>query len=152
MDIKKKISKADLEKKTEDFLSLHWNNKVLRVLTAKWESYYFKGSIPNQDKQGCYALGREDQIIYIGVGASHKEGLYKEYGIGSRLSSHVIKWDRTIPSNHIEDRVYKPRERWKGVTEIYTFGLPSNYGYLALALEAFLISELKPESNVTRTR
>ncbi len=145
---------ADVEKETRNFLNLHWNAQQLTDvdLPDSWGAYSFIGNVPYGDRQGCYALVKDSEVIYIGLGASRGYGKYAECGIGARLNSHVLIWDRSVPANS-GSRKYEPKESWKrkGVTEVHTFGFPSGYGYLAPALEAFLISRLEPIENVTKT-
>jgi hypothetical protein len=89
---------------------------------------------------------REGEVVYIGLGTSRGRGKHKEHGIGARLNQQVLVWDRAMTSD-LANRVYKPKDEWKEITEIYTFGFPSGYGYLACAFEAYLISTLEPEAN-----
>jgi len=147
---KKTIS--DVEETTKSFLQLHWNGEQLSgiELPDVWAAYNLKGAIPYGDRQGCYALLNDNHVIYIGLGASRGGGLYREHGIGARLVNHVLRWDRSIAAD-IENRVYVPQDRWSSITEIYTYGFPSGYGYLACSLEAYLISRLDPRENVTKT-
>ncbi|MGD9303799.1 MAG: hypothetical protein PVF79_06005 [Desulfobacterales bacterium] len=119
-------------------------------MPERWGKYDFKGAAPYGDRQGCYALIADNDVIYIGLGASRGWGIYKEHGIGARLSQHVMHWDRSIPAK-IENRVFKPQTKWNGVSAVYTYGFPSGYGYLACSLESFLISRLEPRKNVTKT-
>lgn len=146
------ITMIEVEKATKEFLLLHWNNEQLSNvdLPSTWASYNFKGPVPFGECQGCYVLVKNENVIYIGLGASRGGGIYKEHGIGARLNSHVLSWDRSVPAE-VQDRIYKPQEKWSGVSEIFTYGFPSDYGYLACSLEAYLISKLEPESNVTKT-
>lgn len=143
---------TDVEQKTREFLKLHWNGAMLGEvqLPGSWASYNLKGAVPNGDRQGCYALVRDGVVIYIGLAASRGGGLYKEHGIGARLSAHVLSWDRSIQVD-VSGRVYSPRKKWAGITEICTYGFPPGYGYMAGSLEAYLISVLEPRENVIKT-
>jgi hypothetical protein len=146
------ITMHHVEEATRAFLLLHWNSDKLNhvALRKTWAPYKFKGTVPFGDRQGCYALVRDGEVIYIGLGAARGKGIYKEHGIGARLNSHVLRWDRS-GSAEMQDRVYTPQEQWSGVSEIFTYGLPSNYGYMACSLEAYLISRLEPERNAAKT-
>ena len=152
MDKGDKITMDEVEKYTRLFLKYHWAAEELQRedLPKCWEAYRFIGGIPYGDRQGCYALIEEEEVLYIGLGASRGWGIYKECGIGARLSGHVLRWDRSIPSD-LANRVYKPIGNWRHITQICTFGFPSGYGYLACALEAYLVSNLEPKANVTKT-
>lgn len=59
---------------------------------------------------------------------------------------------RTVKKGNAEDRVYEPKEKWKerGVDFLMTIGFGKGYGYLALALESFLISRLNPRYNINK--
>jgi len=147
-----RLTVNNVEEKTKEFLKLHWRTELLESveLPEAWAAYNLKGAVPYGDRQGCYALVEDDQVVYIGLGASRGGGLYSEHGLGARLNSHVLKWDRSIASD-IESRVYLPQDRWTNITEIFTYGFPSGYGYLACSLEAYLISKLDPPENVAKT-
>jgi hypothetical protein len=62
---------ADVEKETHNFFNLHWNAQQLADvdLPYSWGAYNFIGNVPYGDRQGCYALVRDNEIIYIGPGA-----------------------------------------------------------------------------------
>ena len=156
MNSSKKITMAEVEEKTREFLNLHWNRNAQQLaeidLPDSWGVYGFIGIVPHGNRQGCYALIRHGEVIYIGLGASRGYGIYAGNGIGARLNNHVLKWDSKVPSDPA-NRKYGLKDYWKekGVTEVCTFGFPSGYGYLAPALEAFLISILEPIENVTKT-
>ena len=154
MNSPKKITMADVEKETRNFFNLHWNTQQLVDvdLPYSWRAYNFIGNVPHGDRQGCYALLRDSEIIYIGLGANRGYGKYVGCGIAARLNKHVLIWDRSVPAS-VASRKYEIKEAWKrkGVTEVHTFGFPSGYGYLASSLEAFLISRLEPVENVTKT-
>ena len=149
----KRISKQDLEKTTKEFLIRHCIvDSNSDSIDETWSEYNFVGSIPNQDRMGCYALVRGGNVIYIGSGTKLGNGIYEGFGIGSRLSAHVVSWDKTEKTKDKTDRKYKPKEKWKGVSQIYTYGFSKNLGYMAPALEAYLLSKHKPECNVMKTK
>ncbi len=102
------------------------------------------GAIPNYDLGGVYALFSDEQLLYVGLGASRGGGNYVNRGISNRLLSHVI---RRAPDN--SDVGYEVRERWQGlgVTMIATIGFPVEFTYLSCALEDFLIGQLDPPEN-----
>ena len=142
---------AEVEDATKAFFSLHWNNDQLGdiELPKSWLSYGFVGAVPFGNCQGCYALIKDDEVIYIGLGASRGEGIYEGHGIGARLNNHVLSWDKSV-SAEVKDRVYRPQEKWADVSEIFTFGFPPGFGYLACSFEAYLISKLEPVRNVVK--
>ncbi len=140
-----------LENQTKQFFERHWN---LEISYPEWDGRwrFGPGEIPNQNKQGCYALLDDaDTIIYIGVGAGRVSGKYEGCGIGSRLNQHwrVKNKSKNAP---LSEREYEPISKWKerGVSSILTLGFPEGYGYLAYALEAYLISILSPQFNFSR--
>jgi hypothetical protein len=156
MHKKKAKTVEQLKISTKKFFELHWNWEQIKVdpkndcRKIEWEIYEgMKGEIPYGKCQGCYAVVQDDELIYIGLGASRGYGKYKEHGIGARIG-HIIKWDRSN-TTLTKERVYIPKEHWQGITAIYTFGLPSGYGYLASSLEAYLIREIEPVRNIVKT-
>ena len=83
-----------------------------------------------------YVLFNKQELVYIGRGLSRSEGRYIDRGISKRLMAHVLKAGQL-------------RSRWKeeGVTSMATLGFPKDENYLALALERYLIDELRPQCN-----
>ena len=152
MNHRKPITISKVEEATKVFLELHWDRERLSIveLPDMWAPYNFVGTVKYGDQQGCYALMKNHEVIYIGLGASRGGGIYEGAGIGARLNNHILSWDKTKPASIIE-RIYRPQERWTGITRIYTFGFPPGYGYLACSLEAYLISRLEPVDNITKT-
>ena len=130
---------------TEGFFQRHWQDAFGAV--PEWCEPWpinSQGPVPNGERQGCYCLFQNATPIYVGLGASRGSGLYREHGIGKRLYSHVLRVDssRGVVNNK---GFYMPREKWQHVTHLRTIGFPSGYGYLAPALESFLLSQL-PQS------
>ena len=137
---------ADLKEKTECFFHLHWPNNAGDP--PKWnDSYKFIGALPYGDRCGCYALFQGDQLQYIGSGVSRGAGIYLHHGLGKRIGAHVLMHDKTVRGT-VAERRYKFRPRWSECSRICTLGFPHKYGYLALALEWFLVNELHPPGNV----
>ena len=143
------ITVSDLGKKTNDFFDLHWGENI-KEKAPKWseEKWIFKGSIPNREKPGCYALlSKDETIIYIGVGAGKGQGgIYKGWGLGHRLKRYW-RVKKNKKHCHLENREYEPTEKWNDIAAIITIGFPKEYWYLAYALEQFLIAELNPPRN-----
>ncbi|MGI0135102.1 MAG: hypothetical protein ACREBW_09120, partial [Candidatus Micrarchaeaceae archaeon] len=85
----------------------------------------------------------------VGLAASRGSGRYKGHGIGSRIK-HVIAvdWDNKSESGK---RVYKVREKWAEITHISSIGF-SDKGYLAAALESYLLGRLNPDGMLNRNR
>lgn len=128
---------SDLEEATNRFFQMHWNLQAIGQEPPAWISWpEFKGSVPNYQLGGCYALFEGANLSYVGVGASKGGGLYPEHGISRRLMSHVLRIDREKGSQWS-----KPRQGWESITTIYTIGFTANVAHLALALETFLIRE-----------
>lgn len=141
---KGKLAIGDVMKETDIFIKRHLNG--FNNMLGKWEAYNLRGTIPHRDSPGCYLLLEGDEVIYIGLGASRGGGNYEGCGISARLKKHLY-WDKTVPSNDCAGRVYKPIEKWKDVSQIYTYAINREIGYMACALEAYLISTLKPKGN-----
>ena len=149
----KPISIDELKAKTHQFFKLHWS---LDNPPPQWDGFwYFQGTIhqdkpgiPNQDKPGCYALLEEgDNVAKIGVGAGPAPGDYQHAGLGKRLHEYW-RVDKNYSDLPTEERKYKPSEDYaEWLTGIMTIGFDKDYGYLARALEAFLIAELEPPKN-----
>lgn len=128
---------------TNDFFSRYWNPKNGKVpiwVKSEWD---FNGTIPNHDKQGCYALLKNDEIIYIGVGISKGSGIYKNHGLGYRLKRY-FKVNKNLQLN---PNKYLPTENWQELTGIITIGFPNEHFCLASALEIYLVYHLNPTQN-----
>jgi hypothetical protein len=142
----------DVKKLTNDFLDKHWN--ISNVKPEGWKKYSFQGGLEDGSSPGCYAITKNEDIVYIGLGASRGWGNYKDSGLGARLLNHVIMWDKPRPAEK-DKRYYKFKPKWQDekVTNLYTIGFPKGYGYIACALEAFIISNLKemPKYNKIKT-
>lgn len=131
-----------LARATEEFFARHWAKEILgqHPTWQRWESF-LSGSVPNYQHPGCYAIFFDGGLRYVGLGASRGGGIYKEHGISRRLMAHVIQGDRSRGPTWS-----KLRERFTDATDIYTLGLPGT-GYLAAALETYLIRSLAPPMN-----
>ena len=141
------ITLERLKAATEDFFTRHWVERELGPKPTFWDGRWeFKGTVPNHDKPGCYALLSGKEVVYIGVGARRGAGRYEGMGLGARLT-HVWKTKGGQRTGE-----YEPEKKWadRKIDAVATMGLPRKYGYLAYALEAFLISSLVPKYNVTK--
>lgn len=137
-----------LDQLTNAFFQRHWQTSF--GPTPMWNEPWSttgQGPIPCHDMQGCYSLYQGEQLVYVGLGASRGAGLYVGHGIGKRLYSHVLRVDaaRGVQNNK---GFYCPREKWAHVTHLRTIGLPAGYGYLAPALELFLLNRLAPDGKL----
>jgi hypothetical protein len=57
----------DLKILTKKFFRNYWN--PTNGQPPSWsEHWHFHGQIPKSEKRGCYALFKNEEIIYIGVG------------------------------------------------------------------------------------
>ena len=114
-----------------------------------WDDQWdWKGSVPNHNKGGVYALFDESgDLIYIGLGASVGAGNRVGFGLSRRLTGHVITTDKDKGRGH-----YKPEENWSEVRAIATLGFPNEYCYLAAALEDFLIGRIDTQRNQSKAR
>jgi hypothetical protein len=126
-----------LEAASDRFFQRHWNAETIGSEPPTWIGWpEFKGSVPNYQLAGCYALFEGPTIRYVGVGASKGGGLYPEHGISRRLMSHVLRSDRERGREWS-----RPRPGWESINTIYTIGFPVPVAHLSLALESFLIRE-----------
>ena len=142
------ISLGDVQNRTDQFFDLHWPHDEER---PSWsDAWSFAGEIPNQRLQGCYAILLGESVVYIGVGAGKGSGIYEGAGLGSRLHRYWRTHSKT-PKAPDGTSLYEPTGEWAGATGIATIGFPAGRGYLAYALEPYLIGHLKPERNVVGT-
>ena len=140
-----------LKKETDEFFSLHWNQGEIGYPPPLWSlPYLFIGSTPNHDKQGVYAFLRNDEVIYIGVGASRGSGKYVGAGIGARLHGKYLRVKEGGRSIEDLKRPYKLIDEWKEVDQIITIGFKRENSYIAYALESYLITKLSPQRNMQK--
>lgn len=137
-----KVDLDQLRVETSAFFSLHWDTASLGV-PPQWDCWetFLEGSVPNYQFGGCYALFANEELIYVGLGASRGGGRYVAHGISRRMMAHVYRSDRTRGPYSLQ-----LREGWEEVTAAWTLGLPDR-DYLASALESFLIRRLAPLRN-----
>jgi hypothetical protein len=133
---------------TNSFFEMHWYSKNEHS-SPEWKfGYSWSGSVPYHDKGGVYALlGANDEVIYIGLGASRGGGIYKEHGLSRRLLNHVLDVNKEKGSGH-----YLPKKKWSTIKDIGAIGFPEELTYLAAALEDYLIGLLNPPENVTKRK
>ena len=131
----------DLEGCTSEFFRFHWPADFNEA--PNWVSWqeFLKGSVPNHQHGGCYAIFSGPSLIYIGLGVSRGGGIYQQHGISRRLMAHVLRSDLARGRQWS-----KLDESWRDATAIYTLGFPGRE-YLAPALESYLIRELSPPRN-----
>ena len=69
----------EIIKATEQFYNMHWCQST-DTRPFEWNSnWHWEGSVPNHEKPDVYALLEEnDEVIYIGLGASRIDGHYKK--------------------------------------------------------------------------
>ena len=139
------MNEDKLKQETQEFFKRYWNpiNGKPPEWSAHWE---FNGTIPNNEKRGCYALFKGPEIIYIGSGLGKSFGNYHSSGLGDRLKRYW-QLDKDIPAT----ARYKPRDDWTGLTSILTIGFEDEHYHLAAALEIYLINMLKPIQNFHHT-
>lgn len=77
----------ELTETTNLFFQQHWN--ISSQSPPQWsKEWLFNETIPNHDKQGCYALLKGTEIVYIGVGIGNGDGNYVGCGLGNRLKRY----------------------------------------------------------------
>jgi hypothetical protein len=135
-------SKDELVCHTHEFFNKHWgfNNTF-----PEWDfSWNWCGPVPNYLVGGVYALLKNNEILYIGLGNSRGGGIYQDRGISRRLMAHVTQ---SAPTGSSVDSVL--RKRWIDleVDKVATLGFAQCQNYLAPALEDFLIGHLNPIEN-----
>ena len=135
------ITRDDLREATRRFFAKHWNPALCdQHEPPDWsEPWELVGEMPGSARQGCYALVEGGVVTYIGKGGGRGSGGYPECGLGKRIGAYM----RRAKDKGRTDgqRVYEFRELYRKHTGIMTIAFPSGYGYLALALEAYLIAE-----------
>ncbi len=144
--VKHNSSIANLVAETRRFFELHWPESLGAV--PEWEfGYEFLGTMPNNNRPGCYAIIADSEVIYVGSGVSKKgKGIYRTHGLGTRINDHVLSWDRSAKPRG-GARQYKFKDRWAGSTKLATIGFEPDQFYLSIALEVFLIRNLEPTEN-----
>ncbi len=135
------IPENDLIRTTDSFFECYWNpsNGKPPIWSEHWN---FEGEIPNQTTRGCYALFKNNEIIYIGAGIGKSADNYHGAGLGDRLKRY---WKVNKSGTGSQ---YAAREGWGEVTSIITIGFEEKHYPLAAALEVYLIRALDPEMNI----
>lgn len=134
---------------TREFFARHWAMGEIPGAPPEWSApWRFRGPLPNADRQGVWALLRGDEVVYIGAGAGRQASTDLEQGLRGTLRPKGRK-RASAPG----ERQYDLAQRWaeRGVDALITLGFPEKYAYLALACEAFLLGDLRPEFNRERT-
>lgn len=134
----------NLKLNTEEFFKLYWP-KTQNEIAPKWESQWlFNGTIPSHNKQGCYALLINDEIVYIGSAISRGTEQYQNHGLGYRLKNYFkVNKNSTISKDQ-----YTQTEGWQEISAIITIGFPAEHFWLAAALEIYLIKKMNPFRNI----
>lgn len=129
-----------LKIETNNFFNRYWHPNFGQV--PEWsEIWDFNSTIPNHDKRGCYALLKQDKIVYIGSGLGKSTERYQGYGLGDRLKSYwSLNKEPGVKAKYIA------RPNWE-LTGILTIGFSTEDYVLAAALEIYLIRKLQPIKN-----
>lgn len=140
-------TKRDLLRCTDTFFSRHWAEDLGARPTWS-DTWDLKGSMPYHTLGGVYCLLSYGRVVYVGVGVS-RGVRYPEFGLSKRVANHVVRKAKMQTG-----KVYEIRDIWleRKVDEIVAIGFPSDFTYLALALEDYLIGELDPQYNRKRKR
>lgn len=142
-------TKRDLLRCTDTFFSRHWAEDLGAWPTWN-DTWDLKGSMPYHTLGGVYCLLSYGRVVYVGVGVSRGGIKYPGgFGLSRRVANHVVRRAKIQTG-----KVYEIRSIWleRKVDEIVAIGFPSDFSYLALALEDYLICELKPQYNRKRKR
>ena len=131
------ITPQRLRTARDEFFRLHWN---LLGTPPTWCKRTFTGvgALDAGELPGCYALVRGTGIVYIGSAISRENPRYVGYGLHSRILSYMRR-GRLIQRTDGR-RVWSFRHGHSG---IYTIGFPLERGYLAIALEHFLVGRFQ---------
>lgn len=146
------ITLDNIKAVSDEFFRRHWPSSEDEV--PRWNSPWgFVGTLPGHNKQGVYLLlGKHDEVLYIGVGASLGGSKYTGYGLGSRTRQYfrMEGGQRGVP---VKDRQYVPKKKWadRSVSKVVTLSFHQDYAYLAYGLEAFLLRERETVYNKIRS-
>jgi len=147
-----KVTVDNVKKLAVSFFNRHW--AISDVSAPTWnEAWGFIGTLPGHDKQGVYLLiGEDDEVLYIGVGASIGGGRYTGHGIGSRTNKYIRVGEGQRGKSN-QDRQYRPVDKWadRGLSKIITLGFTEDFAYLSYGLEAYLLRECKTRFNIIRS-
>ena len=131
----------DLEYETLNFFKKYWNKGNGKV--PEWGKFWdFNSALPGKDNKGCYALLKNDEILYIGVGLGKGTLNDPNSGLGSRLTKY---WE--VNKNPEVQNKYVPKSNWNEMTSIRTIAIPNEHFWIAAALEIYLIIKLTPLRN-----
>lgn len=137
------VTERELRQATCDFFHLFWND--VNGQPPEWSEHWnFRGTIPNHDKRGCYALFTGNEIVYIGCGLGKSSEPYIGCGLGDRLKNY---W--TVSKELKANQEYVPSTNWPTLTSIATIGFNETQFPIAASLEIYLIQKLKPIKNST---
>lgn len=134
---------ALLQDATDQFFMCHWNERAVGSKPPSWsEPWRFSGTLHNHDKQGVYAFLRGSTVIYLGVGASRGKAGYEGHGLGARVQKYI---------RHNGGGEYRPHdERMLDADCVVTIGFDKGCGYLAPALESYLIGRIPTPHNIQK--
>ncbi|EMN4466409.1 hypothetical protein [Aeromonas hydrophila] len=146
------VTFEDIKATSDEFFRRHWLMSESKIPTwnRPWD---LVGTLPGHDMQGIYILlGKHDEALYIGVGASLGGGKYIGHGLGSRTNKYtrMVEGQKGVP---ISEKKYAPRGIWgeRGLSKIITLGFEQDYAYLSYGLEAYLLRESKTPYNKIRS-
>lgn len=133
---------AILQHETDQFFIHHWNKRIIGPPPSWSKPWRFSGTLHNHDKQGVYAFIQGPTVIYLGVGASRGKAGYERHGLGARIQNYI---------KHNGGGEYTLRdERMLGADCVVTIGFEDGFGYLAPALESYLINRIPTQKNVQK--
>ncbi|MEK6783352.1 MAG: hypothetical protein AABY93_16745 [Bacteroidota bacterium] len=135
------MTEDNLRQATKEFFRCYWS--IDNGEQPEWSHHWnFNGSIPNNNKRGCYVLFRNKDVVYVGIGIGKGTGMYQGCGLGFRLKKY---W--AVNRDKDKNTKYKPTSNWTELTSVMTIGFEEKHYPLAAALEIYLINKLNPPRN-----
>jgi len=135
-------SVTDLKLLTAEFFRRHWLRGKGELPTPEWsEAWRLLGSVPGFDQQGIYAFLEGETVTYIGSGISNGSGRYKGHGIGIRTKRYM---------KVVREGEYRLVDARFLDAHLITLVFPSDFVYLAVALECFLFGQMATAHNKNR--
>ncbi len=88
------VNVLDLRKTTNKFFNELCRNDVSKPTWS--DNWYFKDTLPHNDKKGCYAHLNGNEVVYIGLAIGNS---FDGSGIGARVSNYWKKSENYSSTN-----------------------------------------------------